>query len=301
MKGELLIVGTVAYDTIETPSGKREKVLGGSGLYASLSASFFSNSFLFSTVGYDFKDEDLDLISKKNINVNHIKKLKDEKTFYWEGSYLKDLNNAETKKTELNALLKFETSLPASLRKIPYLFLANIDPELQKNFLNQMENLAFVALDTMNYWIETKRDEIFSLFDKITFLFVNETELKLLSQENNLYSGALKLLNMGLKGLVVKRGEYGSVLFYNDRIAVCPAYPLDKVIDPTGAGDTFAGAFVGYLAKEGLFSFHEFKKALKWGTILSSFCVSDFSIDALMRLTFYDLAKRILEFEEILI
>lgn len=301
MENKILIVGTAAYDSIETPLGKREKVLGGSGVYASLSSRFFVKPILFSTVGEDFDHNYEELLKKHSVEIEHINKLKGEKTFYWRGSYLKDLNNAETLKTELNVLEKFETAIPEELTDIPYLFLANIDPQLQAKIVSQMKNLEFCGLDTMNFWINSKRDEIYSLFRQISIMFLNDAEVKSLSDENNIFVAADKLLSKGLKNLVVKRGEFGSVLFSKERMFICPAFPLKKVVDPTGAGDTFAGAFMGYIAQTRSYNFENLKDALLWGTVASSFCVSDFSVSAMTSITFENLKKRKDEFKGFLL
>jgi sugar/nucleoside kinase (ribokinase family) len=301
MENKILIVGTAAYDSIETPFGKREKVLGGSGVHASLSSTFFAKPILFSTVGEDFDPFYEDLLAKSGVEVKHIKKLKGEKTFYWSGSYIKDLNSAETLKTELNVLEKFETEIPEELREIPYLFLANIDPQLQLKIVLQMKNLRFCGLDTMNFWINSKKEEIYSLFPRISIMFLNDAEVKSLSCKNNIFEAAEELLSSGLRNLVVKRGEYGSVLFSQERMFICPAFPLKKVVDPTGAGDTFAGAFMGYIAQTGSFEFENLKVALLWGTVASSFCVSDFSVSAITSTTFENLNKRKDEFKAFLL
>lgn len=292
MENRILIIGTAAYDTIETPFGKREKMLGGSGVHASLSARFFARPILFSTVGEDFNYESESLLKKSNIEIKYIRKLKGEKTFHWSGRYVKDLNEAETLKTELNVLEKFDSTVPKELKDIRFLFLANIDPEIQAKVVLQMDNLCFCGLDTMNFWIKNKKAEVLSLLPKISILFLNEGELKSLSEDSNIFSGAEKILSFGLKNLVIKRGEYGSVLFSENKIFLCPAYPLKKVVDPTGAGDTFAGAFMGYLTKANSFCFESLKEALLWGTSASSFCVSDFSVSAIISTTFEALRSR---------
>lgn len=294
MDNKILIAGTAAYDTIESPFGKKERVLGGSGVYASLSARFFVEPILFSTVGEDFNFEEL--LSNNGIDIKYMNKLKDEKTFYWNGSYIKDLNNAETINTELNVLLKFNIKVPNQIQDTQYLFLANIDPDYQSKILNQMKNLKFSGLDTMNFWINSKRDKIFSLLSKISVMFINENELKLLSEEDNTFEGAEKILSLGLKNLVLKRGEYGSILFSEKNIFILPAFPLKRVVDPTGAGDTFAGAFMGYVAQKVCFNFETLKEALLWGTVASSFCVSDFSVSKMVSINFEDLLKRKDEF-----
>jgi sugar/nucleoside kinase (ribokinase family) len=301
MENKLLIVGTVAYDTIETPYGKRERVMGGSGVYASLSARLFGEVSLFSTIGEDYIEEDLLKLKNSGIDIDNIKKIEGEKSFFWEGSYKYDLNNAETIKTELNCLLKFETKVPEAVKDSNFLFLANIDPDFQKEIVLQMKNLKFSALDTMNYWIETKREKIFDLFKHIDLVFLNEWELKLLTGENNTFLAAEKLLNSNLKNLVVKRGEYGSILFSKDKIFIIPAYPLRKVVDPTGAGDSFAGAFMGFLKKKREISFEKMKEALIFATVSASFAVSDFSVDPLLSLDFATLKKRKDEFLRFLV
>ncbi len=301
MENKLLIVGTVAYDTIETPYGKRERVIGGSGVYASLSARLFGEVSLFSTIGDDYLEEDLLKLRNSGIDIDKLKRIEGEKSFFWEGSYRNDLNNAETLKTELNCLLKFETKIPEEFKDSNFLFLANIDPDFQKEIIGQMNNLKFSALDTMNYWIETKREKIFELFKHINLLFLNEGELKLLTGEKNTFVAAEKLFNSSLKNLIVKRGEYGSILFSKDNLFILPAYPLRKVVDPTGAGDSFAGAFIGFLRKEGEISFEKMKEALLFATVSASFAVSDFSVDPLLSLDFETLKIRKDEFLQFLV
>ncbi len=301
MENKILIVGTAAYDTIETPSGKREKVLGGSGVHASLSSRFFAKPILLSTVGEDFRAEFEHLLEKKGVNIKNITKIKGEKTFHWSGSYIKNLNDAETLKTELNVLEKFDASLPEELKKIKFAFLANIDPELQSKILLQIEKPDFCGMDTMNFWIASKKDKIFSLLPKISILFLNETELMSLAQDKNIFRAADKISSLGVKNLVVKRGECGSVLFSEDRVFICPSFPVKNVVDPTGAGDTFAGAFMGYVAKTGSSDFQILKEALIWGTVASSFCVSDFSVSAISSATFKDLKNRKDEFKTFLL
>lgn len=301
MENKILIIGTAAYDSIETPFGKRERVLGGSGVHASLSARFFAKPILFTTVGEDFDPCHEELLAKNGVEIKHIKKIIGEKTFYWSGSYIKDLNSAETLKTEINVLERFETRIPEELSNITCLFLANVDPQLQSKIISQMRNLRFCGLDTMNFWINSKKEEIYSLLPRISIMFLNDAEVKSLSDKNNIFEAAEKLLSLGLTNLVVKRGEYGSVLFTKEKIFICPAFPLKKVVDPTGAGDTFAGAFMGYLAQTGSFEFDNLKNALLWGTVASSFCVSDFSVSAIILTTFEDLTKRKDEFKAFLL
>jgi len=282
MVNKIVIAGTAAYDTLETPHGRRERVLGGSAVYASLAARHFAAPCILSTVGDDFLQKDEERLKASGINLDSLWKKKGEKTFFWEGNYLGDLNSARTLKTELNVLLNFDTAVHEAHRDAEYLFLANIDPALQKRVLDQLGNLRFSGLDTMNFWIESKPDEVFDLFPRIGILFVNEGELKGLSGESNLWKGAEALMSKGLERLVVKRGEYGAALFAEGRIFISPAFPIKEVVDPTGAGDSFAGAFLGYVASRGSWSFGDLKEALLLGAVTASFTVSDFSVDALL-------------------
>lgn len=300
-KNSVLIVGTVAYDSIETPYGRRERVMGGSAVYASLSARLFSKVYLFSTVGEDYKEEDLNTLRKASIDVSYIKKIKGEKTFFWEGSYLENLNEAVTKKTELNSLLKFETKCDRKLNDVEALFLANIDPELQIKIVNQLKDVKLKCFDTMNYWIETKKEKVFELLTSTDLIFLNEMEMKLLLEEKNVYKGIEKLMKLGAKGVVLKRGEYGSILFFDEKMFILPSYPLKDVVDPTGAGDSFAGAFIGFLTKEGDYSFPKMKEALIFATLLASFTVSGFSVECLIKLNFEDILKRKNEFLSLLV
>jgi sugar/nucleoside kinase (ribokinase family) len=300
MASEILIVGTAAYDTLETPHGKRERVLGGSAVYASLAARYFSSPSLMSTVGDDFLETDESLLTSSGVDLSGLKRLKGEKTFHWTGSYLKDLNEASTLKTELNVLTKFDTSVPENLKKTKTLFLANIDPVLQKQVLDQMENSSFVGLDTMNFWIESQPEAVFELFPRISILFMNEGELRALSGESNFWKGAEVLLSNGLKRLVAKRGEYGAVLFAEGRIFMVHAFPLKEVVDPTGAGDSFAGGFLGYIASKGSYGFEVLKEALVWGGVIASFTVSDFSVDGILGAGFDQVKRRADEFKRLI-
>jgi sugar/nucleoside kinase (ribokinase family) len=300
MASDILIVGTAAYDTLETPHGKRERVLGGSAVFASLAARYFCKPSLMSTVGDDFLEADESLLTSSGVDLSGLKKLSGEKTFHWTGSYLKDLNEATTLKTELNVLTKFDTSVPESLKKTKILFLANIDPSLQKQVLDQIGDSGFTGLDTMNFWINSRPEEIFSLFPRIDILFINEQELKSLSGEKNLWKGADKLLAGGLKRLIVKRGEYGSILMADGRVFMAPAFPLKDVVDPTGAGDSFAGSFLGSLSSKESIRFEDLREALLWGTVTASFTVEGFSVESLRKLSFDDNFKRLEVFKSLL-
>lgn len=282
MGNKVLIAGTAAYDTLETPHGKRERVLGGSAVYASLAARYFASPCILSTVGEDFLERDEKLLGASGVDTRGLWKKRGEKTFFWEGSYVSDLNSASTLKTELNVLLNYDASVHDAHREAEYLFLANIDPVLQKRVLEQLDSLKFSGLDTMNFWIESKPEAVIELFPMIGILFINEGELKGLSGQGNIWKGAEVLLSKGLKRLVVKRGEYGAVLFAEGRVFIVPAFPLKEVVDPTGAGDSFAGAFLGYVASRGSWGFEDLKEALLWGAVIASFTVSDFSVGGLL-------------------
>ena len=282
MGNKLLVAGTAAYDTLETPHGKRERVLGGSAVYASLAARYFASPCILSTVGEDFLEKDEKLLGVSGIDTRSLWKKKGEKTFFWEGSYVNDLNSASTLKTELNVLLNFDTKVHEAHREAEYLFLANIDPLLQKHVLGQLGSLKFSGLDTMNFWIESKPEAVLELFPMIGILFINEGELRGLSGQNNIWKGAEVLLSKGLKRLVVKRGEYGAVLFAEGKIFIVPAFPTKEVVDPTGAGDSFAGGFLGHVASRGSWGFEDLRDALLWGAVIASFTVSDFSVGALL-------------------
>ena len=287
----LLVVGSMALDNVETPFGKVENVLGGSASYFSLAASMFSDVNIVAVVGNDFPDQHLELFKEKNINLDGLKRM-DGNTFKWEGRYGYDLNNPETLNTELNVFEKFDPILPESYREMDYIFLANIDPEIQYKVLKQIKSPKLVACDTMNFWIENKFDGLKELLKLIDILIINDSETREIAQEPIIPKAARKIMSMGPKTLIVKRGEYGALMFSQNEIYYAPSYPLEEVFDPTGAGDTFAGGFMGYVAGNNVDNSSGYKKAVVYGSVLASFTVEAFSIDRLINLKKQELETR---------
>ncbi|MBN3040684.1 MAG: sugar kinase, partial [Candidatus Omnitrophica bacterium] len=244
----ILVVGSVALDTVKTPKGKVSRVLGGSASYFSVSAANFSKVSLVAVVGEDFDHSYIRLLKRRNINLNGLKK-QEGKTFSWSGEYGEDFGDANTIATNLNVFADFKPFIPESLKKHPYLFLANIDPQLQLNVLQQVNQPKITACDTMNYWINTKQKYLVKLIKKVDIFFLNESEARLLTQKSNIVSAGKRILKMGPKVVLIKKGENGAILFSQKKTFVAPAFLLEKIVDPTGAGDTFAGGFMGHICK----------------------------------------------------
>jgi sugar/nucleoside kinase (ribokinase family) len=287
----ILVVGSVAFDSIETPFGKVDNVLGGSAVYFSTSASFFADVNLVAVVGEDFPQEHIDFLSSRNIDLSGLSR-DSGKTFHWEGKYGYDLNEAQTLATHLNVFEKFKPRIPSSYAGSDYLFLANIDPDLQMEVLSQVDNPRIVASDTMNFWISSKPESLRKVVKNVDILIVNDAEARQFSQEPNLVKAARKLLDIGVKTLIVKRGEYGVLMFTRSSIFAAPAYPLEEVFDPTGAGDTFAGGFMGYLANTGDTSDEGIRRAIIFGSVMASFTVEDFSLNRLKKLSYNEIEER---------
>ncbi|MGZ3695443.1 MAG: PfkB family carbohydrate kinase [Bdellovibrionota bacterium] len=277
----ILAIGSLAFDSISTPSGKADRVLGGSLNYFSLSASFFTGMQLVGVVGEDFPREHLDFLKKRGIDIDGVKVVAG-KTFHWTGEYTNDLNEAITLSTQLNVFEHFNPQLPEAYRDAEYVFLGNIAPELQLSVLEQVRKPKLIALDSMNFWITGRRDALVKVLPKIDLLTINEGEAKLLAGESNVVVAAEKILKMGPKAIVIKRGEYGAFLFFDGEIFSCPAVPIRKVIDPTGAGNTFAGGLMGYLAAHGAgLEQKALRHAVLNGAVMASFTVEDFSFHRL--------------------
>lgn len=293
---KLLVAGTVAYDSIETPFGKVENVLGGSALHFTNAASFFTDVGIVATVGKDFDLDQIGYLKERNVDLSGIE-VDDGKTFRWEGRYGYDLNQAITLKTELNVIETFKPTVPSDFRNSEYVFLANIDPELQHHVINQVNSPEAIVLDTMNFWIENKPDELMEVIRRVHMLVINEAELREISREHNLVKGARKILDLGPSCIVAKRGEYGVLMVSQDEIFLCPAFPLEDVFDPTGAGDTFAGGFMGYLANMGDTSLETVKQAIIMGSLMASFNVEDFSINRLKNLGYDEIKERYKSFK----
>ncbi|MCB0738403.1 MAG: sugar kinase, partial [Bacteroidetes bacterium] len=247
----LLTIGSVAFDAIETPFGKTDKIVGGAGTYISLAASYFtSNVNLVSVVGGDFPKETIAQLNKKGINTKGLQVLEDQKTFFWSGKYHNDLNSRDTLVTELNVLGEFDPIIPAEYQDAEFLMLGNLSPDVQLKVIERLNNRPkLVAMDTMNFWMDIALDDLKAVLKRIDLLIINDEETRQLSGEYSLVKGARKIMEMGPKYLVVKKGEHGALLFKQDQVFFCPALPLEEVFDPTGAGDTFAGGFIGYIAK----------------------------------------------------
>ncbi len=291
---ELVIVGSVALDTVETPFGRAEEVLGGAATYASYSASFFSRPGVVAVVGHDFPAEHLDMLREAKIDVSGIKV--EGRTFRWEGKYEYDMSEAETVSTELGSYAGFNPHIPPSYRSAKYVFLANIDPELQLSVLSQVASPKLVVMDTMNYWIENKKDKLLEVIGKVDVLLLNETEARELFNTPNLVRAAALALSLGPKYVIIKQGEHGSLMFSKDALFSAPGYPLEVIKDPTGCGDAFAGAFIGYICQSDDISEPNLRKAIIFGSTIASFNAEDFSLNRLKELSPSDIEDRYAEF-----
>lgn len=295
----LTVIGTVAIDGVETPFGKRERVFGGSAAYFSYAASFFVPVSVVAVVGKDFPEEFLNILKERPIDLSHLER-SNGKTFFWRGRYHYDMNTAETLETQLNVLTEFNPKLHFCSQP-EFVFLANIDPVLQGKVLDQTKKprTRFVACDTMNYWIERKRADLLKVLSRVDGVIINENEARELAAEPSLIRAAQKIHTWGPSKVIIKKGEHGVILFDEGKFFILPAYPLETVFDPTGAGDSFAGAFMGYLAKTGGGGFESFKKAVVYGAIVASFTVEDFSLDRLRRLKMSEIEERLNIFRRI--
>ncbi len=287
----ILVVGSVAFDSIKTPFGVAEDVLGGSACYFSTAASFFTDVNLVAVIGDDFPQEHIDFLQSRNIDLTGLQKTQGE-TFRWKGRYDYNLNEAHTLETHLNVFESFRPVLPENYRDAEYVFLANIDPELQLEVLQQIKNPKLVACDTMNFWIEGKKAELIKTLAKVDILIINEAEVRQLADEPNLFKAATIVRSFGPKTLVVKQGEYGVLMFGDGSVFSAPAYPLEQVFDPTGAGDTFAGGFIGYIAATGHLDEQNLRKATVFGTVMASFTVEKFSLDRLRDIEYSEISDR---------
>ncbi|MBT8318749.1 MAG: bifunctional hydroxymethylpyrimidine kinase/phosphomethylpyrimidine kinase [Gramella sp.] len=297
---KLLIVGTVAFDAIETPFGKTDKILGGAATYIGLSASNFDvQSAVVSVVGEDFPKEYLDLLEKNNINIEGLEVVKGGKTFFWSGKYHNDLNSRDTLDTQLNVLADFNPVVPESHKDAEYIMLGNLHPLVQLSVLEQVKDPKLVVLDTMNFWMDNTLDDLLKVIAKVDVITINDEEARQLSGEYSLVKAARKIEEMGPKYVVIKKGEHGALLFHKDQVFFAPALPLEEVFDPTGAGDTFAGGFIGYLARTGDISFESMKSAIIYGSNLASFCVEKFGTERMQTLTGDQVNKRLDEFKKL--
>lgn len=294
----ILVVGSVAFDSVETPFGKVDEVLGGSATYFSTAASFFTAVDLVAVVGDDFPQEHMQFLRERNINLAGLQKTSGA-TFRWKGRYAYDLNEAHTLETHLNVFESFRPQLPQGFEGASYVFLANIDPELQLEVLQQVKAPKLVACDTMNFWISGKREALVKTLRHVDLLIINDAETRQLAQEPNLVKAARIICAMGPRTLVVKRGEYGVVMFREDSVFAAPAYPLEAVFDPTGAGDTFAGGFLGYLAETDDLSEANLRQAIIFGSVMASFTVEKFSLDRLRTLQNEEIRQRFRLFKQL--
>lgn len=298
--GQLLVVGTVATDDIETPYGKETDVLGGSATYFAAGASFFTGVRVVGVVGGDFDLSRLDFLRKRNVDLAGIEVVPEGKSFRWSGKYHHDLNHRDTLGTWLNVLATFQPKLPDAWKDTPYLFLANIDPKLQRQVLDQLRHRPkLVVADTMNFWIDSMRSEVEKTLARVDGLIVNDEEARQLSSVPNLVKAAGIIRGMGPKTLVIKKGEHGALLFGDGSTFFAPAYPLEEVRDPTGAGDTFAGGFFGYVAKAGNTEKATLRRAVLYGSALASFCVERFGPERLRDLTMREIDERVRLFGEL--
>ncbi len=294
----ILVVGSVALDSVKTPFGTVNDALGGSGTYFSVSASYFAPVNLVAVVGRDFPEKHCRLLKKHDVNIDGLQKV-EGKTFRWKGHYMYDLNQAHTLDTQLNVFAGFKPAIPAAYRESRIVFLANIDPELQLEVLKQVKRPRIVAADTMNFWIEGKRPALKKLLKHLNMLVINEAEARQLAEEKNLIKAARIITSWGPETVVIKRGEYGAMLVNHRSVFAAPAFPLEDIKDPTGAGDTFAGGFMGYMAKCGSLSDENMRRALVFGSVMASFNVEDFSLGRLSRLNQREIAQRFARFKKL--
>ncbi len=298
---KLLVVGSMAFDAIETPFGKTDKILGGAATYIGLASSIMNTDVsLVSVVGGDFPQEYLDMLTGRNINVDGVEIIKDGKSFFWSGKYHNDLNSRDTLVTEVNVLAEFDPKIPESAKDADVLLLGNLDPAIQYSVLEKMEKRPkLVILDTMNFWMDIAWDNLMKVIAETDVITINDEEARQLSGEYSLVKAAKKIHALGPKFVIIKKGEHGALLFHDGRVFAIPALPLEDVFDPTGAGDTFAGGFAAYLTKRGAFTFDNMKAALIVGSALASFTVEKFGTEKLQEVTSEDINKRIDKFKEL--
>jgi len=294
----ILVVGTVAFDAIETPFGKTDKIVGGAATYICLSSSFFANKLnLVSVVGDDFPSEAIQMLKDKNVNTKGLQIKEGEKTFFWSGKYHNDMNTRDTIDTQLNVLENFDPIIPKEFKDSEFLMLGNLMPSVQKKVLDQMtKRPKLIVLDTMNFWMDLFMDDLKEALKEVDVLTINDEEARQLSAEYSLVKAAKVILAMGPKYLIIKKGEHGALLFNNKEVFFAPALPLEEVFDPTGAGDSFAGGFIGYLAKTNDISFENMKRAVINGSAMASFCVEKFGTQKLTEINQNDVDARINEF-----
>jgi sugar/nucleoside kinase (ribokinase family) len=301
MNNKLLVLGTIAYDAIETPFGKTGKILGGCATYIGLSASNFKTECgLVSIIGSDFEKKHLDLLRDKNLDLSGVEQFEGEKTFFWSGKYHNDMNTRTTLDTQLNVLAKFKPKVPDNFKDAGIVLLGNLDPNIQLEVLDQMDNKPeLVVLDTMNFWIESYRDRLNELIGRVDVISINDEEARQITQKYSLVEAAQELQGMGPKYVVIKKGEHGALLFNGNDIFCAPGLPLEEVFDPTGAGDSFIGGFSAYLVQSKSINFKEMKTAVIVGSAMASFTVQEFGTAALEKMTYAQLAQRIKKFKSL--
>jgi len=297
----LVTVGTVAFDSIETPFGKADRVVGGAATYISLAASYFTEDLnLVSVVGDDFPNSELEYLKSRDVNIDGLQIKEGEKSFFWAGKYHDNMNSRDTLVTELNVLADFDPVLPESYKEAEYVMLGNLTPEIQMKVIKQMKKRPkLIVLDTMNFWMDIAMDSLKEVIKEIDVLTINDEEARQLSGEYSLVKAAKVIQEMGPKFLVIKKGEHGALLFEGDKVFFAPALPLSQVFDPTGAGDTFAGGFIGYLANTNDLSFENMKRAVIYGSVMASFCVEEFSITRLKNLEGDEIKSRVKRFVDL--
>lgn len=294
----LLTVGSVAFDAIETPFGKTDKIIGGAGTYIALSSSFYTNDQkIVAVVGEDFPQEMLETLSNRGVDLKGLQIKKGEKTFFWSGKYHNDMNSRDTLITELNVLEHFDPIIPSEYQGVEYLMLGNLSPQVQRMVIERLEvRPKLIAMDTMNFWMDIALDELKKTLALVDVLIINDEEARQLSKEYSLVKASKVIRAMGPKFLIIKKGEHGALLFHEDKVFCAPALPLEDVFDPTGAGDTFAGGFMGYIASSDDISFENMKRAIINGSALASFCVEKFGTERLLEITKNEVEQRIDQF-----
>ncbi|TFF37476.1 PfkB family carbohydrate kinase [Mucilaginibacter psychrotolerans] len=297
----LLVIGTVAFDAIETPFGKTDKIVGGAATYAGLAASYFYDKVnIVAVVGDDFPAEEIADFNAHNINTDGLQIKVGEKSFFWSGKYHNDMNSRDTLVTDLNVLADFDPIIPESYQDCEYLMLGNLSPQVQQTVIKRLKNRPkLIVMDTMNFWMDIALDDLLETIKMVDVLTINDAEARQLSGEYSLVKAARKILAMGPKYLIIKKGEHGALLFHQDHIFSAPALPLAEVFDPTGAGDTFAGGFIGYMAKVGTVNFNNMKNAIIFGSALASFCVEKFGTEKIKNLTGEEVAARVQQFVQL--
>ena len=296
----LIVVGTMAFDAIETPFGKIDKIIGGSAIYAAYAACNFIRPInQVSIIGYDFPKEEMAELTKRGVALDGVEVIKDKKSFFWSGRYHEDMNSRDTLVTDLNVLADFDPKLPGSYLDSEFVMLGNLQPTVQMNVIKQLKRPKLIVMDTMNFWMESAMPELEEVLKKIDVLLINDAEARQLSGQYSIVKASKTILGMGPKFLIVKKGEHGALLFHGDKVFFAPALPLEEVFDPTGAGDTFAGGFIGHLARTKDISFENMKTAIIVGSAMASFCVEKFGPTRLKEISKEDIDKRLHQFREL--